>query len=231
MGPGPGRILLKLGGGLLAGAGGPLSPDTLSRLATEIVAAPTVELAIVVGGGNIVRGASAEWLDRVRADALGMIATVINALALQACLEREGRDVVVQSAVTAEGTETIDIRRAGDALSRGAVVIFAGGTGNPLVTTDTAAAIRAASIGANLLAKGSDVGGVYTGDPASHPDARRLQQIGYDDYLRERYRVMDQVAVEICRSHGIPITVFDATQPGAITSVLRGDPIDATRIA
>jgi len=222
MRPVPGRTLLKLSGGILAGPDSPLDPAELSRVTEEIVAAATGGVAVVVGGGNILRGTAAAWIgDRVRADAVGMTATVINALALQACLERRGLEVVIQSAIAAEGTDSVRISRACEALRTGAIVLFAGGTGNPYVTTDTAAAIRAASIGAELLAKGSNVDGVFTSDPATSSEAMRIGRVSFAEYLEREYGVMDQAAVQICRDQGVPIRVFDATRRGAIQAVLR----------
>jgi uridylate kinase len=229
MGSAPGPILLKLSGGILGGTDGPLDPDALLRIAHEIASADR-GVAVVVGGGNILRGAASSWLDRVHADALGMMATVVNALALQACLEKEGQPAIIQSAVVAAGTDPVDVRRGIAALERGEILLLAGGTGNPFVTTDTAAAIRAASLGASLLAKASNVAGVFTADPAKDPEARRLETIGYDAYLEQAYGVMDQAAVQICRDRSVPILVFDATEKGAIGAVLRGEPRNATRI-
>ncbi len=181
-----------------------------------------MELAVVVGGGNILRGARSGWLDRIDADELGMLATVLNGLVLRSYLERAGRDVLVQSAVSTQLTEPVSPRRAKRALSDGAIVIFVGGTGNPLVTTDTAAAIRAVSIDAELLAKASNVPGVFSADPKSGAPARLIPELSYDEFLEHRYGVMDLAAVEICKEHGIPIEVFDFGEEDALSRLAAG---------
>ncbi len=158
-----------------------------------------------------------------------MLATVLNALALRTYLERAGRDVFIQSAVDTELTDPISPRDAKKALGGGAIVVFAGGTGSPLVTTDTAAALRAVSIGADLLAKASNVPGVFDRDPAKNSNARRLSDVSFDEFLAARYGVMDQVAVEICREHRLPIEVFDFDRPGALRALAEGDRV-GTRI-
>lgn len=218
----PSRILLKLSGEALKGPEGAFSPDSLDRIAGEIAPLSSTQIGIVVGGGNILRGARADGFDRIEADTLGMLATVLNALALRTYLERAGRDVFVQSAVDTELTDPISPRDARKALEGGAIVVFAGGTGSPLVTTDTAAALRAVSIGADLLAKASTVPAVFDRDPAKNPGARRLPEVTFDEFLAARYGVMDQVAVEICREHRLPIEVFDFDQPGALRAVAEG---------
>ncbi len=217
----PRRILLKLSGEAFKGLEGAFSPPALERIAREIAPVPS-GIAIVVGAGNILRGARSALLDRVEADTLGMIATVLNALALRTYLEAQGRSVLVQSAVTTEMTDPIAPRDARRALDGGAVVVFAGGTGSPLVTTDTAAAIRAISVGADLLAKASNVAGIYERDPAQDPAARRLDDVSFDEFLAARYGVMDLVAVEICREHSLPIEIFDFAQPGALRALASG---------
>ena len=217
----PNRILLKLSGEAFKGPEGAFSPAALERIAAEI-APVSFGIAIVVGAGNILRGARSELLDRVEADTLGMLATVLNALALRTYLEACGRDVFVQSAVQTELTDPVSARDARRALDHGAIVIFAGGTGSPLVTTDTAAALRAVSVGADLLAKASNVPGLYDRDPAVDPTAKRLQQVSFDEFLAARYGVMDQVAVEICREHRLPIEIFDFSQPGALRALSEG---------
>jgi uridylate kinase len=217
----PNRILLKLSGEAFKGPEGAFSPAALERIAAEI-APVSLGIAIVVGAGNILRGARSELLDRVEADTLGMLATVLNALALRTYLEACGRNVFVQSAVQTELTDPVSARDAKRALDHGAIVIFAGGTGSPLVTTDTAAALRAVSVGADLLAKASNVAGLYDRDPAVDPTAKRLQQVSFDEFLAARYGVMDQVAVEICREHRLPIEIFDFSQPGALRALSEG---------
>ena len=196
----------------------------------QIVSAPA-EWAIVVGGGNLIRGARSPWLDRVEGDTLGMLATVMNALALRSHLEKLGKRVVVQSAIDTQLTRPISPKEASAALSEGAIVLFAGGTGSPLVTTDTAAAIRAVSVDADLLIKGSNVDGVYSGDPHSESEeaVQWLQQVSYDEFLAKRYGVMDQVAIEICREHSLPVEVFNLATPGALESITSGRQV-GTRI-
>jgi len=216
------RILLKLSGEAFQGSEGPLSLAAIGRIVSEILSAKDAELALVVGGGNVLRGARSDGFDRVEGDTLGMLATVLNALALRHHLERAGRSTIVQSAIDTEVTDPISIRKACDALSQGAIVLFAGGTGSPLVTTDTAAALRAVSLHATLLAKASNVAGVYAGDPAENPEAELLTDLTYDEFLAKRYGVMDQVAVEICREHALPIEVFDFQRPGAFRAVAAG---------
>jgi uridylate kinase len=217
----PSRLLLKLSGEVFKGEEGVISPAALRRTAASVASLP-VETAIVVGGGNILRGARSPWLDRVEADTLGMLATLLNALALRSALETEGRDAVVQSAVATQLTEPVSPWKARQALADGAVVIFAGGTGNPLVTTDTAAAVRAVSIRADLLVKGSTVPGVFTKDPRKSGQARQLDDLSFDDYLSHRYGVMDLVAVEICREHNLPIVVYDFSDETALPAIASG---------
>ena len=217
----PSRILLKLSGEAFKGPEGAFSPEALARIAADIAPLPS-EIAIVVGGGNVIRGARSPWLDRVEADTLGMLATVLNALALRSYLESHDRRVLIQSAIDTELTTPISPRVARQALQDGTIVLFAGGTGSPLVTTDTAAAIRAVSIGADLLAKGSNVAGVYSADPSRDEAARLIEDLSFDEYLANRYGVMDQVAVEICREHGLPIEVFDLDRPNALADLTAG---------
>jgi uridylate kinase len=217
----PRRILLKLSGEAFQGPEGAFSPAALERIAGEI-ASLSCELALVVGAGNIVRGGRSGLRDRVEADTLGMLATVMNALALRPYLEAQGRDVFVQSAVSTELTDPVAPRDARRALDGGAIVIFAGGTGSPLVTTDTAAALRAVSVGAELLAKASNVDGIYDRDPAKDPKARKLSDVTFDEFLAARYGVMDQVAVEICREHALAVEIFDFEKPGALAALAAG---------
>lgn len=218
----PARILLKLSGEAFKGPEGAFSPDALARIAEAIAPLSSTQIAIVVGGGNVIRGARSAWLDRVEADTLGMLATVLNAIALRSYLESSGRAVRIQSAIDTELTDPISPRTARQALQQGTIVLFAGGTGSPLVTTDTAAAVRAVSIGADLLAKGSNVAGVYSADPSKDDEARLIENLTYDEYLTNRYGVMDQVAVEICREHRLPIEVFALDEPGALSSLAAG---------
>ncbi|MBN1858604.1 UMP kinase [Candidatus Bipolaricaulota bacterium] len=224
---GPRRILVKLSGEMLKEGGAPFSPVALERVARGLAAISEsrseTEVAVVIGGGNILRGAQSPWLPRVRADRMGMLATVLNALALQAYLEAVGRTALIQSAVPVGGIAAVDPIAAQAILSEGGIVIFAGGTGNPFVSTDTAAAIRAASIGAVLLAKASNVDGVYESDPnGSAKPGKPLKELTYDAFIAARYRVMDVVAVELCREHGIPIVVFDGSKATSLPA-LGGD--------
>jgi len=229
----PSRILLKLSGEAFKGPDGAFSPDALARIAGEVAPLPSTEIAIVVGGGNVIRGARSPWLGRVEADTLGMLATVLNALALRSYLESDNRTVLIQSAIDTELTEPISPRNARKALEERTIVVFAGGTGSPLVTTDTAAAIRAVSIGADLLAKGSNVAGVYSADPSGNAGADLIADLSFDEYLANRYGVMDQVAVEICREHDLPIEVFDLSVPGALAKIAAGERVGSriSRIA
>ncbi|MFC2079814.1 uridine monophosphate kinase [Candidatus Bipolaricaulota bacterium] len=217
----PARILLKLSGGALKGENSPFSPVSLQRICESIANTP-IQWAIVVGAGNLIRGARNPWLDRVEADTMGMLATVLNALALRSCLVSLGKNVLIQSAIDTQLTDSVSPREAQAALADGAIVIFAGGTGSPLVTTDTAAAIRAVSIQADLLIKGSNVAGVYDGDPSRDSSATLIHELTYDDFLAQRYGVMDQVAVEICRQHAMPIEVFHLEYPDALASIASG---------
>ncbi len=222
----PARLLLKLSGEALSQQGnGPLHSESLQRITQEIVGLKNVGIGLVVGGGNIIRGGRSRWIDRIEADTVGMLSTVVNALALRSFFQAEGKQAIVQSAISTELTTPVSARAAREAISSGTIVIFAGGTGNPLVTTDTAAAIRGAAIGADLLAKGSNVAGVFSKDPKRHgPTATGspLQEITFDTYIRNRYEVMDLVAVEICRENNLPIVVFDLSQPGALEKVTAG---------
>lgn len=221
------RLLLKISGEALAEseAGWGLSQAALERLAGLIAsAAKRAELALVIGGGNIVRGAKAGW-DRVAADEMGMLATVINGLALQSELEEHGVKTVLQSAIATPFTEPLDRRRALAALERGELVIFAGGTGNPFVTTDTAAAIRAGELKVEVLLKGTKVDGVYTGDPQRDKAARKLDRLSYQEVLSRDLGVMDLAAIELCRRNKIPILVFNLFKEGELERAIRGEPV------
>ena len=217
----PTRILLKLSGEALKGENSPFSPVSLQRICESVAAIP-IQWAIVVGAGNLIRGAQSPWLGRVEGDTMGMLATVLNALALQSYFLNLGKRVLIQSAIDTQLTRSISPREATAALADGTIVIFAGGTGSPLVTTDTAAAIRAVSIQADVLIKGSNVAGVYDGDPSQQSSAQLLSDLSYDEFLARRYGVMDQVAVEICREHGMPIEVFHLEQPDALAKIAAG---------
>jgi uridylate kinase len=226
------RVLLKLSGEAFADPeiGYGIDPETVKRVAEEIAAAVAegTETAIVVGGGNIFRGVSsaAKGMDPASADYMGMLATVINALALRDALEKAGVDTRVQSAITMQELAEPYIRlRAMRHLEKGRVVIFAAGTGNPFFTTDTTAALRAIEMDADGLLKASKVDGIYDEDPAHNPDANRHTELSYMDFISRELRVMDTTAVTMCKEHGVPIVVFDMTHPGNILAALRGDEI------
>lgn len=218
------RLLLKLSGQALADESGwGLSEPALGRLSELLArAASRAELAVVIGGGNIVRGATSAF-ERVAADEMGMLATVINGLALQSELEEHGVKTLLQSTIATPFTERLDRRRALEALKRGELVIFAGGTGSPFVTTDTAAAIRASEIGAELLLKGTKVDGVYTGDPARDPSARKLDRLSYQEVLSRNLKVMDLAAIELCWRNKIPILVFNLFKEGELERAIGGE--------
>lgn len=228
-GPAYGRVLLKLSGEALMGEGPQgIRREVLSRLAEELreVAGIGVQLAVVVGGGNIFRGvaAAAAGMDRVRADYMGMLATVINALALQDELIRLGVDARIQSAISmGEFVEPYARERALRHLQRGRVLIFAAGTGSPFFTTDTAASLRALEIGAEVLLKATRVDGVYSKDPLRHGDARRYDTLTYDQALTQQLGVMDAAAIALCRERRLPIRVFNVTKPGSILRIVRGE--------
>ncbi len=224
-----GRALLKLSGEALAGGKGTgLDYQVVERLADEIkqVHAAGVHLALVVGGGNIVRGAAAsrEGLDRVSADFMGMLATVINALALQDVLEKSGVQTRVMTAIRMESVaEPYIRRRAIRHLEKGRIVIFAAGTGNPYFSTDTAAVLRALEIEADVLLKATNVDGIYTADPRAEPDAQFIPELTYHEAIVKRYAVMDANAFGLCQANELPIVVFNINQPGAIGRVLAGE--------
>jgi uridylate kinase len=227
------RVLLKISGEALAGpAGYGIDPGVLAGFAAELkdVHALGCELALVIGGGNIFRGlaASARGVDRATADYMGMLATVINALALQDALEKVGQATRVMTAIQmAQIAEPYIRRRAMRHLERGRVVIFAGGTGNPYFTTDTTAALRAAEIGAAAILKGthSGVDGVYTDDPLLNPEATKFSEVAYLDVLRLGLKVMDSTAITFCMDNNLPIVVFNLMEPGNIRLALEGEAI------
>jgi uridylate kinase len=225
------RVLLKLSGEALAGAQGyGIDPDTLTTIAREIkeVVDLGVQLALVIGGGNIFRGlaASSKGMDRASADYMGMLATVINSLAMQDALEKVGVLTRVQSAIAmSEVAEPYIRRRAMRHLEKGRVVIFGAGTGNPYFTTDTAASLRAMEIGADVILKGTKVDGVYTADPKKDPDAVKFEQLTYIDVLRKGLQVMDATATSLCMDNNLPIVVFDITTPGNVKRLVLGDKI------
>jgi len=226
------RVLLKLSGEAFADpeVGYGIDPDTVQRVAREVAEASKsgIEIAIVVGGGNIFRGVSqqAKGMDPANADYMGMLATVINALALRDALEHAGAVSRVQSAITMQQLAEPYIRlRAIRHLEKGRVVVFAAGTGNPFFTTDTTAALRAVEVGADVLLKASKVDGIYSADPKLDPTANRLQELTYMEFLSQELRVMDATAVTMCREHDVPIIVFDMTTPGNILRAVSGEPI------
>jgi uridylate kinase len=223
------RVLLKMSGEALMGDGEfGHDPATLRQLAEEVraVHALGVQLCLVIGGGNIVRGnsAAATGIDRANADYMGMLGTVINALAVQSVLERAGLQTRVLSAIPmASVCEPYIRRRAIRHMEKDRVVICAAGTGNPFFTTDTAAALRAAELGCDALLKATKVDGVYSADPLKDPTARRFTQLSYHDVLARDLRVMDASAVSLARESAIPILVFSFQRPGALLQVLRGE--------
>ena len=223
------RALLKLSGESLAGERSVgLDYSVIDRLAAEIrgVHARGVQLGLVVGGGNIVRGttASAEGLDRVSADFMGMLATVINALALQNVLERQGLETRVMTAIRMENVaEPYIRRRAIRHLEKGRVTIFAAGTGNPFFSTDTAAVLRALEIDAEVILKGTNVDGVYDRDPRKDPGAKFLPEITFQEAIVQNYAVMDANAFGLCKANNLPIVVFNIQQPGSILRVIEGE--------
>jgi uridylate kinase len=225
------RVLLKLSGEALMGESAyGICPKTLASLADEIAAthATGVELALVVGGGNIFRGAagSSEGLDRVTGDHMGMLATLINALALQDALEGRGLTTRMLSALEIRQVGEFFVRRrALRHLERGRVVILAAGTGNPYFTTDSAAALRAMEIKAEVLLKATKVDGIYTSDPVKNPDAEFLPQVGYLEVLERGLRVMDTTAISLCMDNKLPIVVFNIRDPKNIRRIIAGEEI------
>ncbi|PYO77795.1 MAG: UMP kinase [Gemmatimonadetes bacterium] len=225
------RALLKISGEAFAGtrgAGGGIDFGFIDHLADELkrVASVGVQLGLVVGGGNILRGtaASEQGMDRVSADYMGMLATVINALALQDILEKKGVDTRVMSAIRMEElAEPYIRRRAVRHLEKGRMVIFAGGTGNPYFSTDTAAVLRALEIEAKVLLKATNVDGVYTADPKKEPKAKFISELSFQQALVKGYAVMDANAFGLCKENKLPIVVFNINQPGATARVLAGE--------
>ena len=210
-----------------------IDPATVEFMAAEIkkVADMGIQVAVVIGGGNIFRGveASVEGMERASADYMGMLATVINALALQNSLERIGVQTRVQSAIEMrELAEPYIRRRAVRHLEKGRVVIFAAGTGNPYFTTDTAAALRAMEIGADVILKGTKVDGVYTADPMKVPSAKRYDEITYIDVLKDNLKVMDSTAITLCMDNNLPIIVFNLKKPDNIINLMKGRKIGTT---
>ncbi|MCR4392542.1 MAG: UMP kinase [Candidatus Acetothermia bacterium] len=220
------RALLKLSGELLAGPGGPLDAGGLSFYAREIAAAREagVELAVVMGGGNVARGSALTHIPATAGHAIGMLGTLINGVALREALQAENVPCVLMSALPCPGmADPVDPWRAGAALGAGEVVLLACGTGNPFVTTDTAAVIRALSLGAEAVLKGSKVDGLYESDPMRDPSARPVSSLSHREYLARGLKAMDAAAVAIAGEHGLPIVVFRADRERALLAALRGE--------
>ena len=225
------RILLKLSGEALMGDEDyGIDPKVIGRLADEVVEVREAgaEIALVIGGGNIFRGAglAAGGMDRVTGDQMGMLATVINALAMQDALEKRGGKARVMSAIRINDVcEDYIRRRAIRHLEKGRITIFAAGTGNPFFTTDSGAALRAIEIGADLLLKATKVDGVYDCDPKKHAGAKRFDKLSYDEVIQRDLQVMDTAAFALCRDSDLPLRIFDMSQPGVLLRILRGEPI------
>lgn len=225
------RILLKLSGEALMGSqSSGIDPQTIRRFASDVVELCNagVQVGLVIGGGNFIRGAqtASEGLERVTGDHMGMLATVLNALAMQDAIEHLGSPVRVMSALKINQVcEDYIRRRAIRHLEKGRVVIFAAGTGNPFFTTDSAASLRAIEIGAELLIKATKVDGVYTADPMKDPTARLYTRLTYDEALDQRLNVMDATALVLCRDHDMPLRVMNVFEPGALMRLVRGEAI------
>ncbi len=230
------RILLKISGEALMGETDyGVDPAVIGRMAEEVrdVRDLGVQIGVVIGGGNIFRGAGLAdaGMDRVTADHMGMLATVMNALALQDALERLGVFARVMSALRINQVcEDYIRRRAIRHLEKGRVVLFAAGTGNPFFTTDTAASLRAIEVSADLLLKATKVDGVYSADPVKDPSARRYDHLNYDEVLDRRLMVMDTTAIVLCRDHSLPLRVFDIKQEGALMRIVTGDQTVGTTV-
>ena len=228
------RILLKLSGEALMGQYDfGYDPKVLSQVAKEVVDIQKsgVEVALVIGGGNLFRGQGLEeaGFDRVRGDQMGMLATVMNALAMQDVIQKLGVDCDVMSALGIEQVgEKYAALSARDKLSQGRIVICAAGSGNPYFTTDTAASLRAIELKVDLLLKATKVDGIYDADPMKNPDAKRYDQLHYDDAINDRLGVMDLTAMVMCRDNNMPLCVFNMFDDGALTGVLNGEPVGTT---
>lgn len=225
------RILLKLSGEALAGkAGSGINTSVIQQIAEDVAAAHKsgIQIGLVIGGGNIFRGiaASAEGMDRANSDYMGMLATMINALALQEALEKQGVPTRVQSAIAmAEIAEPYIRRRAMRHLEKGRIVIFGAGTGNPYFTTDTAASLRAMEINAQVLMKATKVDGIYDKDPVKNPGAKKFDKISYIDVLNKGLQVMDSTAISLCMDNKLPILTFDLAKRGNILKAVMGERI------
>lgn len=227
----PRRVLIKLSGEALGSENGSaLEKSILLRFAEEIKPAleDGVQLGIVVGGGNFLRGADFQKLgfNRIRGDHMGMMATVINSLAIAETLDSVGISATAQSSIALDGTCEVFSRTAAlERFAQGHVLCFGGGTGSPLFTTDSAAALRALEIDADLLIKATKVDGVYDKDPMKFSDAKRYDQLSYDEVIQQDLKVMDTSAISLCRDHNLPIRVFDFTTPGELKKLLKGEAI------
>lgn len=225
------RILLKLSGEALMGQGDyGIDPGVIQRIAGEIheLLEAGLEIGLVIGGGNIFRGAGLAQggMDRVTGDHMGMLATVINSLAMQDALEKQGSQCRVMSALQINQVcEDYIRRRAVRHLEKGRVVIFAAGTGNPFFTTDSAASLRAIEMGVDIMLKATKVDGIYTDDPVHNPDAKRYERIGYDEAINKKLAVMDATALVLCRDQGMPLRVFDLHTPGNLYRVATGQDV------
>ncbi len=234
-GPAWTRVVLKLSGEMLAGGGeSAIQPGVIGRIAAEVaeVNALGVQIALVIGGGNIFRGVAgaSRGMDRAQADTMGMLATVINGLALQDALERTGCPTRLMTALAMpQVAEPYIRRRAARHLEKGRVLVLAAGTGSPYVSTDTAAALRAAELHAEVLLKGTKVDGVFDRDPARFPDAVRFDRVSAMETLQRGLGVMDATAIALCMENGLPIVVFDVTRPGGLLRVVLGEPV-GTRV-
>ncbi len=225
------RVLIKLSGEGLAGTDGfGVNPTVIRGIAEQIrnIHAMDVQVSIVIGGGNIIRGMTAaeEGMDRTNADYMGMLASVINAMALQDALEKVDLQTRVLSAIDiAQVAEHYIRRRAVRHLEKGRIVIFGGGTGNPYFSTDTAAALRAAEVQADVILKATQVDGVYDADPRTNPNASRYERITFDQAIRDGLRFMDQAAIALCSENALPIVVFDMGVAGNLTKVMEGETV------
>jgi uridylate kinase len=224
------RILLKLSGEALAGENSGIDPAVLDGFAWEIheLAKAGVQIGLVIGGGNLFRGAglAAAGMDRVTGDYMGMLATVMNALAMQDALRRLGTEARVMSALSiAAACENFSRERALQHLAKGRVVLFAAGTGNPFFTTDSAASLRAIEIGAEIMFKATNVDGVYSADPKKDPSAQRFERLSYDEALRRQLMVMDHTAIILCRDHNMPLMVFNIHEQGNLLRAVHGEAV------
>ena len=225
------RVLLKLSGEALMGRFDyGIDPEVIARIASEVIEVSKVgvQIGLVIGGGNIFRGAglAAGGMDRVTGDHMGMLATIMNALAMQDALEKQGAYARVMSAVKINAVaEDYIRRRAVRHLEKGRIAIFAAGTGNPFFTTDSAAALRAVEINADLMLKATKVDGVYDSDPKKNPNALRYEHLTYDDVIARNLQVMDTAAIALCRDHGMPLRIYDMTREGDLMRILQGDKI------